>query len=94
MRPRWRPITLGFQLPHGAGQKTLSNHAFGRAIDINPVQNPYIQHGVATPSGAVYDPSQPGTITEGRLSRRSRNGMALGGRWRFETDWQHFDKKL
>ncbi len=32
-----------------AGQSTFSDHAYGRAIDINPVQNPYVLGGRALP---------------------------------------------
>jgi hypothetical protein len=40
-----RPIT---------GGTAWSNHSYGRAIDVNPVQNPYISRGgtVLPPNGA------------------------------------------
>ncbi len=85
--------TSGFNYRHVPGHNSLSNHAFGRAIDINPVQNPYMQNGLATPPGAVYRPGQPGTITDGPIVQAfERRGWHWGGRWRFQTDWQHFDK--
>jgi peptidoglycan L-alanyl-D-glutamate endopeptidase CwlK len=75
------------------GQKKLSNHAFGRAIDINPVQNPFMLNGLATPPGAVYDPAETGAITDGPIVRAfEKRGWRWGGRWRTKTDWQHFDK--
>ncbi|MDN8991441.1 M15 family metallopeptidase, partial [Staphylococcus aureus] len=38
-----------------AGSSTLSDHAYGRAIDINPVQNPYVlSSGILPPSGRAY----------------------------------------
>lgn len=86
--------TSGFNYRTVPGQTKLSNHAYGRAVDINPVQNPYMQQGVASPPGAVYDPAQPGTITDGPIVRAfEKRGWRWGGRWRIETDWQHFDKK-
>jgi len=85
--------TSGFNYRCVPGKTTLSNHAFGRAIDINPVQNPYLQNGLATPPGAVYDPAQPGTIMDGPIVRAfERRGWHWGGRWRAAFDWQHFDK--
>jgi peptidoglycan L-alanyl-D-glutamate endopeptidase CwlK len=85
--------TSGFNYRTVPGHKTLSKHAFGRAVDINPVQNPYLQNGLATPPGAVYDPAQPGTITDGPIVRAfEKRGWRWGGRWRVNTDWQHFDK--
>jgi len=85
--------TSGFNYRKVPGHDKLSNHAYGRAIDINPVQNPFIQNGVPTPPGAVYQPGQPGTITEGAIVRMfERRGWRWGGRWRAATDWQHFDK--
>lgn len=38
-----------------AGSGNLSDHAYGRAIDINPVQNPYVlSSGILPPSGRAY----------------------------------------
>lgn len=83
----------GFNYRLVPGKKKLSNHAFGRAIDINPVQNPFIQDGVTMPPGAVYDPAQAGTITEGPIVQAfEKRGWRWGGRWYTSTDWQHFDK--
>ena len=85
--------TSGFNYRNVPGHDKLSNHAFGRAIDINPVQNPFLQNGVPTPPGADYRPDEPGTITEGPIVRVfERHGWRWGGRWRAATDWQHFDK--
>ena len=41
----------------------LSNHALGRAIDINPKLNPYIKGQLVLPKGATYDPLRKGTLT-------------------------------
>lgn len=38
----------------------LSNHSYGRALDINPLQNPYVlSDGTVMPEGAHYDLVQP-----------------------------------
>ncbi len=45
------------------GGTSLSKHAYGRAIDINPVENPYIKGATTLPPGSVYDPNAGGTLT-------------------------------
>jgi hypothetical protein len=47
-----------------SGTKKLSDHSFGRAIDINPVQNPYISSKITSPKSAVYNSKVAGTLTE------------------------------
>jgi hypothetical protein len=76
-----------------AGTDRLSYHSYGRAIDINPLQNPYIQHdGKVVPPGARYDLAQPGTVTPAIASVFTSLGWHWGGDWREHTDWQHFEK--
>ncbi len=76
------------------GGKRLSNHAYGRAIDINPFQNPYIKGGVVFPPGATYDPSAEGTLTADHPVVRAflRLGWEWGGNWTTLKDYQHFEK--
>ncbi|NNM84128.1 M15 family metallopeptidase [Candidatus Parcubacteria bacterium] len=75
------------------GTDRLSNHSYGRAIDINPLQNPYLQcDGVLVPSGACYDPTKPGTITPEIASLFKSYGWDWGGDWVQQKDWQHFEK--
>jgi len=78
----------------GGGQ--LSNHASGRAIDINPFQNPYIKNGVVLPHGAKYDPSFAGTFTSDHPIVRAflQLGWDWGGNWTSPKDYQHFEKTL
>jgi hypothetical protein len=74
---------------------TWSMHAYGKAIDIDPVENPEIwSGGVSPPSGAAYvDRSQHrrGMIHRGDAvcSAFHAAGWAWGGRWR-SPDYQHF----
>ncbi|HWH07042.1 MAG TPA: M15 family metallopeptidase [Candidatus Paceibacterota bacterium] len=78
-----------------AGTDRLSNHSFGRAIDINPALNPYTQiDGLVMPPGAVYDPSRPGTfVTDSEAVRLfTDRGWTWGGTWINTKDWQHFEK--
>lgn len=76
-----------------AGTDQLSNHALGRAIDINPRINPFVsQTGNIYPPGATYDPSARGAITYEIASLFKRRGFAWGGDWTDRKDWQHFEK--
>ena len=73
----------------------LSNHSFGRAIDINPKLNPYTQRdGVVVPEGATHDPSVSGTITADSIVVQlfKERGWTWGGDWIDNRDWQHFEK--
>ena len=73
----------------------LSSHAYGLAIDINPVQNPYYTGTQIFPENAVYDPSTPGTLFDDHPVVRLFK--ILGWRWVgdwYEKDYQHFDKQL
>ena len=84
-----------------AGTTTYSDHAFGRAIDINPVQNPYVLSGggVQPPSGRrfVAVDRSPGAATapgvigaDGVVARAfARAGWSWGGDYT-DPDFQHF----
>lgn len=76
------------------GGKSLSKHAYGFAIDINPLQNPYIKKGVVLPPGAVYDTEKPGTLTHNSPVVKTflRLGWTWGGDWKSLKDYQHFEK--
>ena len=79
-----------------AGTTTLSMHALGRAVDINPRYNPYITGGKILPSnGAEYaDRSRdfPHKIDSGDLCLKlfKKRGWKWGGDWAGEKDYQHF----
>lgn len=81
-----------------AGTTTLSMHALGRAVDINPKYNPYITGGkIYPPNGAEYaDRSRdfPHKIDENDLCLRlfKKHGWKWGGDWSGEKDYQHFYK--
>ena len=84
-----------------SGGSSWSEHAYGRAIDINPVQNPYVQAGsVAPPAGRRYvdlDRSPggdvpPGVLRAGDVVVRAFAdvGWEWGGAWTSSKDYQHF----
>ncbi|MBN1997679.1 M15 family metallopeptidase [candidate division KSB1 bacterium] len=80
----------------------LSNHAYGIAIDINPVMNPYVyRNGTRTlpPNGRPYikrNPEIPGLIhRDGSCYRAfTRRGWSWGGDWNRIKDYQHFEKVI
>lgn len=74
----------------------LSNHSFGRAIDINPFTNPVIyKNGKVSPSKANYDVGAKGTITKScRIVKEFKSrGWRWGGDFKSKKDYQHFDKR-
>jgi len=77
------------------GGQNLSLHAFGRAIDINPVQNPYIKNNVILPAYSVYNPTVDGTLTENSIIVKFlvSRGWEWGGNWTGLKDYQHLEKK-
>ena len=80
----------------GPGPKRWSTHAYGLAIDVNPVENPYLESGRAHPrSGRVYLDRRnvrPGMAVRGGLlvSAFASVGWQWGGRWTGTPDYQHF----
>jgi D-alanyl-D-alanine carboxypeptidase len=77
------------------GPKRWSAHAYGLAIDVNPVENPYLDRGaVRPPAGRRYlDRSRvrPGMAVPGGALVRAfaAVGWSWGGRWS-SPDYQHF----
>jgi len=73
-----------------------SEHAYGRAIDINPVQNPYVSgETVLPPAGERYlnrKDVRPGMIVSGGVVVKAfaAIGWGWGGHFRSIKDYQHF----
>ena len=88
--------TSAFNCRTVSGTGTFSRHAFGEAIDLNPLQNPWVRgHRVEPPEGRRYaDRSlvEPGVIVDGGPAVRAFEaaGWKWGGRWSRTKDWQHF----
>jgi len=80
------------------GSKKYSKHAYGRAIDINPIQNPYIKGTTILPpaGNAFADRSQqhPALIKKNDAIYHLfvKRGWKWGGNWRTLKDYQHFEK--
>lgn len=88
--------TSAFNYRKVTGGKSLSRHAYGFAIDINPLQNPYIKGGIVLPPNAVYDISKLGTLSSNSAVVKTfiRLGWVWGGNWKSLKDYQHFEKVL
>lgn len=97
--------TSAFNYRAIAGKKSLSIHAYGLAIDINPVQNPFIEF--KENGAAKFKPEQGADYTnrmKHRFGKAERQGMAedvistfarngfqyWGGFWNTPIDYQHF----
>lgn len=78
------------------GVEQWSTHAFGRAIDVNPLENPYVLGAkVLPPEGVTYTDRanvRPGmAVTGGPLVEAfAASGWQWGGRWTGSPDYQHF----
>jgi D-alanyl-D-alanine carboxypeptidase len=89
--------TSAFNCRVVAGTDRWSEHAYGRAIDLNPVENPYTDDDgyVSPPAGAPFaDRSQraPGLIHRKGpvVAAFARAGWEWGGDWAWPKDYQHF----
>lgn len=78
---------------------SLSAHARGMAVDVNPLQNPYVKGEIVEPEAAREYADRtvdfPHKITDDDLCCklfRSR-GFQWGGAWNSVKDYQHFEKK-
>ena len=78
------------------GPKRWSVHAYGEAIDVNPVENPYLSGGkILPPEGSRYadrSKTRRGMARAGGVlvDAFTAAGWKWGGRWSFSPDWQHF----
>jgi len=89
--------TSAFNCRFVSGTTRWSEHAYGHAIDINPVENPYAdgEGYVSPPAGAPYaDRSQR---AKGLIHRNGNVvaafaaiGWEWGGNWSWPKDFQHF----
>ena len=88
--------TSAFNCRFVAGTTRWSEHAFGRAIDVNPLVNPWVQGSrVSPPEGAEYvDRTQdyPGLIKadDEVVAAFAAAGWSWGGSWSSSKDYQHF----
>ncbi len=93
--------TSGYNCRRVAGGDSWSAHAYGSAIDVNPLQNPYVTStSIAPPAGrrfadvdrAATAAVPLGVIREGDVVVRAFDdiGWEWGGDWAGAKDYQHF----
>ena len=88
--------TSAFNCRYVDGTTRWSEHAYGRAIDVNPIENPYVSGGRTSHRASVpyVDRSRrrPGMAYEGGVLVRAFDaiGWGWGGRWSGVSDYQHF----
>lgn len=91
----YRNVTFG---------STLSSHAFGCAIDINPIQNPYVWYD-ANGNLTGEDPEWYNYVERGDRDHMityndpcyllfAERGYVWGGNWSDPIDYQHFEKQV
>jgi hypothetical protein len=89
--------TSAFNCRRVEGTSRWSEHAHGRAIDVNPIENPYVTaddrvfHAASRPY-VDRTRARPGmAVAGGALVRAfAAAGWGWGGRWRGTRDYQHF----
>jgi hypothetical protein len=96
--------TSAFNSRNVAGSSSLSLHAYGLAIDLNPLENPYVQHSggilkFSPPAGAAFANRFKGQpekqlrlgLAEAVIDVFADEGFAIwGGYWKSAIDYQHF----
>lgn len=83
----------------GGGRHKLSLHAYGLAVDLNPLYNPYVKKGKILPQSAQpyanRKNANPYRIDHEDLAYQlfTSHGFTWGGDWKSLKDYQHFEKK-
>lgn len=89
---------------HGRESLKWSNHAYGKAIDINPIENPYISkkghisHKASSKYRKRVHKASRGLSDKAMLLKKDKAtkifekyGWKWGGDWRYIKDYQHFE---
>ena len=91
--------TSAFNCRHVEGTARWSQHAYGRAIDLNPIENPYVGSSGTTSHRASRpylrrSPYRAGMAVERGIVVRAFDaaGWSWGGRWSPVKDYQHFSE--
>lgn len=81
------------------GSRELSRHALGLAVDVNPMQNPFVKRGKVYPENAVeyadrnVDFAHKIDMQDACYKAFRKHGFSWGGLWRSAKDYQHFEKR-
>jgi hypothetical protein len=81
----------------GTGTGSWSEHAYGEAIDLNPIENPYVGCGMSREKASrrYIDRSRvrKGMVTPGVVAAFRSIGWGWGGSWSGSTkDYMHFSQ--
>jgi hypothetical protein len=88
--------TSAFNCRYVEGTSRWSEHAYGRAIDVNPIENPYVSGGRTSHRKSVpyldRTPCRRGMACPGNVLVRAFEsiGWGWGGYWSGVKDYQHF----
>jgi len=88
--------TSAFNCRPATGSTHWSEHAYGRAVDLDPLENPYVSGGTTSHAASrrYLDRSRrlPGMIHSGDVVVRAfaAEGWGWGGAWSGTRDYQHF----
>ncbi len=104
----WQSIeadnTSAFNCRKATGSKKFSKHSYGKAIDINPIENPYIFRSGKSSHKASKPYLKRKRTSESTLQRAmllpydkatkifKKYGWKWGGDWSGVKDYQHFSK--
>lgn len=90
--------TSAFNCRPVTGGGGWSEHAYGLAVDLNPLENPYVAGTTVQPRTARpyvdRDQDLPGMIHSGDpvVTAFAAAGWQWGGGWHDPIDWQHFQR--
>lgn len=88
--------TSAFNCRRATGSGSWSEHAYGRAVDLNPRENPFVygdgSYAHKNARAYVGRPEKPGVIHAGDKVVRAfeKIGWGWGGYWSGYKDYQHF----
>jgi hypothetical protein len=104
----WQSIeadnTSSFNCRRATGSKKWSKHSYGKAIDINPIENPYISRKghISHKASQKYRKRkhQDDSLADRAVLLKHDEatkifksyGFTWGGAWRYTKDYQHFSK--
>ncbi len=99
----WKSIeadnTSAFNCRRATGSNKWSRHSFGKAIDINPIENPYVSRTgyISHKKSLKYRkrvPNHRAVLLKNSMATQifKRYGFKWGGDWRYTKDYQHFFK--
>ena len=88
--------TSAFNCRRATGGTGWSEHAFGHAIDLNPLQNPYVRGDTVLPPQSTRYVDRSLTETgmihadDAAVTAFAARGWVWGGTWQTLKDYQHF----